>query len=161
MRVLAIDPGYDRMGLAVIEKKSNKEILVYSSCLITDRQKDFGNRLLLVGKEVAETIKKFQPEAMAIESLFMEKNQKTGMRVSEARGVILYEAAKNRVPVMEFTPLQVKSAVTGDGRSDKTRIARMLPLLITLPKKKMLDDEMDAVALGLTFFAYGGLSKPR
>ena len=117
--------------------------------------------MLLVGKEVAETIKKFQPEAMAIESLFMEKNQKTGMRVSEARGVILYEAAKNRVPVMEFTPLQVKSAVTGDGRSDKTRIARMLPLLITLPKKKMLDDEMDAVALGLTFFAYGGLSKPR
>ncbi len=159
MRVLAIDPGYDRLGIAVVEKNAGKELLIHSECLITDRKKEFGERLLLVGEKVSNTIKKFRPGALAIESLFLEKNQKTAMRVAEARGAILYEAAKNNIPVLEFTPLQVKSAVTGDGRSDKTRIARMLPLLLDLPKKKMLDDEIDAIALGLTYFAYGGLQR--
>jgi crossover junction endodeoxyribonuclease RuvC len=151
MKILGIDPGYDRLGIAVMEKPlRGKEILLYSSCLQTSPKNDIYTRFKKIGGKVKEVIEEFKPDALAIETLFITKNQKTAMRVSEARGIIIYEALNAGVPVFEYTPMQIKVAVTSDGNSDKERITKMIPLLIEMPKKITKDDEYDAIAVALT-----------
>ena len=97
----------------------------------------------------------YKPDVLAIETLFITKNQKTAMRVSEVRGIIIYEALKRNIPVFEYAPMEIKMAITSDGTSDKSRIMKMIPLLVDLSKisKKALDDEYDAIAVGLTHSA--------
>jgi crossover junction endodeoxyribonuclease RuvC len=161
MKILGIDPGYDRLGIAVIEKPTKgKEVLIYSSCFETSSKDSIYDRLKQVGEEVARIIEKFSPDAMALETLFITKNQKTAMRVAEARGIIIYEALKSGVPVFEYAPMAIKMAITSDGSSDKGRMMKMLPLLIDMSKKnagksagKILDDEYDAIAVALTHAA--------
>lgn len=162
MKVLGIDPGYDRVGIAVIEKLSKqKEVLVYSDCLQTSSKDSFYQRLGEVGSEISRVIAKYSPDILAIESLFITKNQKTAMRVSEARGVIMYEAIKYGIRVCEYTPLQIKVAVTGYGSSDKAHVIKMIPLLVKLPNKKARDDEYDAIAVALSCLASEGKSFPQ
>lgn len=158
IKILGIDPGYDRVGIAIIEKiEKLKENLIYSECFETSSKDDFYTRLNQVGKKISEIIQEYSPDALAIESLFITKNQKTAMRVSEARGVIAYEAVKSGVSIFEYTPLQIKIAVTGHGASDKNQVTKMIPLLIKIPRdksqKKTLDDEYDAIAVALTCLA--------
>lgn len=159
MRIIGIDPGYDRLGIAVIEKPlKGKESLIYSACLQTSAKSAIYDRFLAVGTEVARVIGEFSPESLAIETLFITKNQKTAMRVSEARGIIMYEAVKRGIPVYEYGPMEIKSAITGDGSSDKERMTKMVRLLIDMPenpKEKTLDDEYDAIAVALTHAAMG------
>ncbi len=164
--ILGIDPGYDRVGIAVIEKQlKTKETLVYSECLQTSSKDDFYIRLEQVGKRISEIITEYSPDTLAIESLFITKNQKTAMKVSEARGVIIYEAVRHGLSVYEYTPLQIKVAVTGYGGSDKSQIIKMIPLLIEFTAKKDLmrvqDDEYDAIAVALTCMASAGKSFPQ
>lgn len=163
MKVLGIDPGYERLGIAVVEKvKNDKETLLYSACFKTSADIPFEERLLALGNEIKKVIRKYNPEALSIENLFLSTNQKTAMRVSEVRGAILYIAMSNGLSVKEFTPLQIKLAITGNGRSDKNSMIKMIPLLINIPrpstklgvKKITLDDEFDAIAAALTYFAY-------
>lgn len=155
MKILGIDPGYERLGLAIVEKeKGSKEILLYSNCFKTSAKSDFQDRLFQIGKEVERIISEFKPKAVCIENLFLSSNQKTAMRVSEVRGAILYIAAKNNMGIKEYTPLQIKTAISGHGRSDKNSIIKMLHHLIKIPTKKTEDDEYDAIAAALTFFAY-------
>lgn len=157
MKIIGIDPGYDRVGIAVIEKKEKSgEILLYSECLQTSSKDDFYTRLGQVGGRVTEIIEKYSPDALAIESLFIKKNQKTAMRVSEARGVIIYQAIQKSIPIFEYGPLQIKIAVTGHGASDKTQVVKMIPLLIKMKSKKTHDDEYDAIAVALTCSASEG-----
>jgi crossover junction endodeoxyribonuclease RuvC len=162
MRIIGIDPGYDRVGIAIAEKKSSKEkeVLVYSECFVTDRvgaSAEIYNRLTAVGLRIRTLIEEYQPDALAMETLFITKNQKTAMHVSEARGIIAYEAHLHKLPIFEYSPPQIKIAITGYGRSDKTHMIKMIPLLVIIdPKKqekKMLDDEYDAVAVALTCLA--------
>ena len=154
MIILGIDPGYDRIGIAIIEKpKKGKEVVVYSSCLQTSPKKTIYQRFAEIGEEICRVLDEFQPNALAIETLFITKNQKTAMRVSEARGIIIYEAIRRNIPVYEYSPMQIKSSITGDGTSDKTRILKMLNLLVILPKREALDDEYDAIAVALTHLA--------
>ncbi len=154
MRVISIDPGYERLGIAVLEKNPReKEKLLYSDCFRTSAKLSLEKRLLLIGKEIEELIEKYSPDALALENLFFNNNQKTALAVGAARGVILYEAAKGNLPVYEFTPPQIKVAVTGDGRGDKKQVTRMIQLLLGTTKKIKHDDEWDAIAVGLTFFA--------
>jgi crossover junction endodeoxyribonuclease RuvC len=152
--ILGIDPGYDRLGMAVIEKPAgangSKEVVLYSSCLQTSAKEDIYARFRKIGKVVAEIFDQYSPDVLAIENLFITKNQKTAMRVSEVRGIIIYEAVKRDIPVHEYSPMQVKTSVTGDGTSDKARIIKMVGLLVKLPKKKIIDDEYDAIAVALT-----------
>ncbi len=151
VRILGIDPGYDRLGIAVIEKStSTKEVVLYSSCLQTSAKEDIYSRFKKVGETVAKVFDEYSPDVLAIENLFITKNQKTGMRVSEVRGIIIYEAVKRNIQVQEYSPVQIKSSVTGDGTSDKGRMIKMVGLLVKLPKKKMIDDEYDAIAVALT-----------
>jgi crossover junction endodeoxyribonuclease RuvC len=153
MKVIAIDPGYERMGVAIIEKNSNKEELVFSECFKTSAKISHDERLKLIGQEIEKLIKKFKPEAMAIETLFFKNNQKTGMHVSEARGVMLYAASVARLKVEEFSPMAIKIAVTGYGSSEKSQVTFMVKRLIKISKEIKYDDEYDAIAVGLTYFA--------
>ena len=154
MKILGIDPGYDRLGIAVIEKqKKGKEIVLYSDCLQTSSKESIYKRFLDIGNEVSRVLEKFQPDAVAIETLFITKNQKTAMRVSEVRGIVIYEAVKRGIPVSEYSPMQVKMAITGDGTSDKKMMIKMVPLLVKISSKAVIDDEYDAIAVALTHSA--------
>jgi crossover junction endodeoxyribonuclease RuvC len=153
MRIIAIDPGYERLGIAIVEKTTGKEILLFSDCLKTDPKIPHEERLKIIGEGISALIKKYEPTAMTIETLFFKANVKTAMKVSEARGVMLYEAAKNNLKLVEFSPLQIKVAVTGYGKSDKNQVTEMVKRLIEIKRPIKYDDEYDAIAVGLTFFA--------
>ena len=151
MKILGIDPGYDRLGIAVIEKSAKtKEAVLFSDCLQTSSKNDIYKRFKEIGAKIESVLDEYQPDVLAIETLFITKNQKTAMRVSEVRGIIIYAAAKRDIPVHEYSPMQVKTSVTGDGTSDKERMIKMVGLLVKLPKKKIIDDEYDAIAVALT-----------
>lgn len=154
MILVAIDPGYERLGIAVIEKKlKDKEKLLYSDCFQTDKKLHHHERLGLIGAEIAKVISEYKPEVLCLENLFFTSNQKTAISVAEARGVILYEASKNNLRVFEYGPGEIKVAVTGYGKSDKDQIIAMIPRLIKIGKNIKHDDEYDAIAVGLTCLA--------
>ncbi len=153
-RVIAVDPGYERMGVAVIEKNGNsKEELLFSECFKTSAKIDHAQRLCLLGQEIKNIIEKYEPNDMAIEDLFFSNNQKTAMRVAEARGVIIYEASIKNLNIYEYKPVEIKIAVTGYGKSNKEQVISMTKRLIKIPEKAKIDDEFDAIAIGLTHTA--------
>lgn len=157
MRIIAIDPGYERMGIAVAErKKGSADILLYSACMRTSAKLPFAERLYLLGKEFEKQIKAFKPEIFAVEKLYFENNQKTAMGVAEVKGMLTYIAEDKKLGIREFTPLEVKVAVTGYGRATKNDIFRMIPKLISVKKDIGLDDEYDAIAIALTCLATQG-----
>lgn len=154
MKILAIDPGYERLGVAILEKvPRGKEVLLYSECFKTSAKLPHHERLTLIGNKIKEIIKEYNPEALATEKLFFSKNQKTALLVAEARGVILYSANSLGLPVFEYRPVEIKIAVTGYGKSEKRQIIDMVKKLIKVPTGKNSDDEFDAIAIGLTYFA--------
>jgi len=152
MKILAIDPGYDRLGIAVLEGSASSPTLVWSDCVLPDKGAR-EHRLAHVSLAVTKAIHEHKPDLLAIETLFFNKNIKTALGVAEARGVILAVAGISSIPVAEYSPQQVKNAVTGHGGADKAAVARMIPLLLSLPKKKRSDDELDAIAIGITALA--------
>jgi crossover junction endodeoxyribonuclease RuvC len=154
MRILAIDPGYDRLGIAIIEGNASKPILIWSDCILPDKGAP-EQRLAHVANAVTSAIKKYGPDALGIETLFFSINKKTALGVAEARGVVLAAAGNALLPVIECSPQQVKLAVTGYGGADKKAVAHMIPRILSLPKKKRLDDELDAIAIGITTLAFG------
>lgn len=153
MRIIAIDPGYERLGIAVLEK-NQKEELLFSECFKTKASLPFFDRLELVGREVARVITEYSPKALSIENLFIETNQKTAMRVAEVRGAILYQARIMGLEIYEYTPLQIKVATTGYGKATKEQVMAMVRRLVQGAESIKQDDEMDAIAIGLTHFAY-------
>ena len=153
MRVLAIDPGYGRCGVAVLEKEKGKERLIYSDCIETSAKTGFPERLAYVADECLRLIKKHKPDAVALEKLYFTSNQKTAMRVAEVRGALIAIAAQAHIPVSEYTPGQVKSATAGSGRADKRAIATMIHTLLQIDKEIRFDDEYDAIAVGITHLA--------
>lgn len=161
MRVLAIDPGFERVGIAVLEKKDRKEILLYSDCFKTSSNLPFENRLLLIGAELNRIIDLHKPEAVAVETLFFNSNQKTAMRVAEARGVITYIPVSRGLTLHEYTPLQIKIAVTGYGRADKEQVSFMTQKLLGLTGTATYDDETDAIALGIAHLASQGVGRSK
>jgi len=155
MRIIGIDPGYERLGIAVVEKnKGEKEVLIHSECFKTSPKDPHGLRLFQIKKRIEEIISEFKPDDLSIEALFFNTNQKTAIMVAEARGVILASAVEKGLDVFEYTPPQIKLSVTGYGKSDKVQIIKMIPMLISITKNIKHDDEYDAIAVGLTFFAH-------
>lgn len=149
MRVLAIDPGYDRMGIAVLEGDPSKPILIWSDC-ITPTKGSAAVRLAQVSKAVQAAVQEYKPDVGALETLFFSKNVKTALGVAEARGAILAVFGAADLSVIECSPQEVKLAVTGYGAADKNAVIAMVPKLLTLPPKKRLDDELDAIAVGIS-----------
>ncbi len=154
MRVLAIDPGYDRAGLAIIEKEEvGKESLLFSTCVETDKKLPIYKRIFFILEEIEKTLETYQPDSLAIEKLFFNKNIKTAIAVAETRGAIIYLAQKYHCEIFEFSPQEIKVATTGWGNSDKKAVIDMVKRLIDNPPEKALDDEYDAIAIGITCLA--------
>ncbi|MFA5095518.1 MAG: crossover junction endodeoxyribonuclease RuvC [Candidatus Paceibacterota bacterium] len=156
MRILGIDPGYERLGVAILEKNkgNKKEKVLFSECFKTSANLEFSKRLFLIGKEIKNIIKKFKPEVLAIETLFLTTNQKTVMRVAEVRGAVIYEASSNGLKIFEASPPQIKIATTGYGKANKEQVMKMVKILVEIDNKKKSDDELDAIAIALTAFAH-------
>lgn len=149
MRILAIDPGFDRMGLAVLEGDPSRPTHIWSDC-ISPTKGAVEERLAAIHEAVTAAIQEHRPDRVAIESLFWSTNNKrSALGVAEARGAALSAAAKLGLSVSEHSPQQVKLAVTGYGAADKRAVALMVPKLVALPPKKRLDDELDAIALAI------------
>ncbi|OHA17139.1 MAG: hypothetical protein A3H57_03795 [Candidatus Taylorbacteria bacterium RIFCSPLOWO2_02_FULL_43_11] len=159
MRILAIDPGYDRVGVAVVEGTASLPILLHSECIVTERNTPAENRLASISARISKIISKFKPEEMAVESLFFSVNQKTAIGVAEARGCILAEAGKKKIPVRSFNPNSVKVAVTGYGGSKKAGVTDMVKRLIKMRAMIEHDDEYDAIAIGIAALATRRSSK--
>ncbi|KKP74505.1 MAG: Crossover junction endodeoxyribonuclease RuvC [Parcubacteria group bacterium GW2011_GWC1_35_21] len=156
MRILGIDPGFERLGVAILEKNKDdkKERVLFSECFKTSAKLEFPERLFLIGKEIKKIIKKFQPEILAIETLFFTSNQKTVMHVAEVRGVAIYEASLEGLKIFEASPPQIKIAITGYGKANKEQVMKMVRALVEMAKFKTSDDELDAIAIALTAFAH-------
>jgi len=153
-RVLGVDPGYGRIGFAIVERDEHgKDVLVFSECFETDKSLAAQERLTLIGEEIHRLIKKYTPDIIALEKLFFQKNVTTALRVAEARGVVLEAAGKLSMVVKEFAPSEVKVAVTGYGRASKDDMLRMIPKLLVLTNEKREDDEIDAIAVAITCLA--------
>jgi crossover junction endodeoxyribonuclease RuvC len=160
MRFLGIDPGYDRLGLAVVEKEPNqKEVVVFSECFETDKQTDLFSRLQQVGARVSDIIETFAPNAIALETLFFNTNQKTAMTVAAARGIIIYLAKESGCAVYEYHPQEIKVAITGYGKSDKTAVMTMVKQLVDNCPENAKDDEFDAIATAVAGLAHNGQSQ--
>lgn len=159
MRVLGVDPGYDRVGVAVMEYVDGAEALLFSTCIETDRSDSINNRIHATGKAIATIIDEYNVNTLGIETLFFNKNTKTAMQVAEARGVIIYTAKNADCVIYEFSPQAIKIATTGYGNSDKSAVISMVQQLIPAAPKKALDDEYDAIAIGITCLAHHGRAK--
>jgi crossover junction endodeoxyribonuclease RuvC len=149
MKVLGIDPGYGRCGMAIVERENGKDALLYSDCVETDATEDFPRRLGMIAAQCRHLLNTHAPNALALEKLYFSNNQKTAMRVAEVRGALIQCATSVGIPVFEYTPGQVKSATAGSGSADKKQIAAMLHLLMNIEKKIKYDDEYDAIAIGV------------
>jgi crossover junction endodeoxyribonuclease RuvC len=158
MIVLGVDPGYDRLGLAIVKQESGKLALLYSDCFTTDKKTIFSERLLTIGNEVEKVLKDWKPNMVASEKLFFTVNQKTAMNVAEARGIITYLAAKHGLPLSEYTPLEIKTCITGYGSADKKQMIGMIPKLVKINKPIKHDDEYDAIGVALTHLARAPLA---
>lgn len=150
VRILAVDPGYERIGVAILEVGGGRERLLHSDCVVTPKTIPFEDRLLMVGNAIDELVSTYGTIILASETLFFATNKKTAMNVALSRGVIIYVAKKRGLTIFEYTPLQVKIAVTGYGRSDKAQVTEMTKKLISIDKTIRYDDEYDAIAIGLT-----------
>lgn len=154
MKIISIDPGYERLGIAIIDKeKGQKETLIFSECFKTSAKLPHHERLALIGNRLKEVIKKYKPAQLVTEKLFFSGNQKTALLVAEARGVILYTGSSLGLDIFEYLPGDIKIAITGYGRSEKRQMIDMTKKLILVTSDTNSDDEFDAIAIGLTHFA--------
>ena len=159
MRVIAIDPGYDRLGVAVLESQYQKENLLFSTCIETKREDTISDRLHVIGVSVKKLIEEYKPDSMAVETLFFNKNIKTALIVAQARGVLLYIGTQVDCAIYEFGPQEIKIAVTGHGQSSKQAVKSMVQRLIYNAPDNALDDEYDAIAVGITCLAHHGRNR--
>lgn len=159
MRVIGVDPGYDRLGVAVLEYENGVEKLIHSSCIETDRKNHLNDRLRELGDKFTNLLTTYKPDTLGIETIFFNTNQKTAIGVAEARGILIYLAMMHDCAIYEFGPQEIKVAVTGYGKSDKAAVIDMVKRLIPNSPITALDDEYDAIAVGITCLAHYGRTK--
>jgi len=147
--ILGIDPGVADTGYGVIEVKNNKLKMIEYGSIKTSKLQRLPERLVEIEKQLVEIIKKNKPVKIGIEKLFFCKNVTTAFSVGQARGVVLLTAQKYNLSILEFTPLQVKQAVTGYGQADKRQIQQMVKTLLKLKDIPKPDDAADALAIAI------------
>lgn len=158
MIVLGIDPGIAIVGWGVVEYVGTRFKPIAFGSIQTPKELKTEERLAQIYEQLCNIIRTYHPESMAVEELFFNTNQTTGIRVAEARGVILLAGQMMNVPIAEYTPLQVKQSVVGYGRAEKKQVITMVTTLLGLPKPPKPDDTADALALAITH-AHSGLSR--
>lgn len=149
MRILGIDPGYAIVGWGLVEVAANRFQTVDYGAITTNAGEEFSRRLAEIYDDMTTLLTAHRPDALAIEKLFFNTNTTTAIMVAEARGCILLAARKAGVPIYEYTPLQVKQAVTGYGRAEKKQIQEMTRVLLRLDHIPKPDDTADALALAI------------
>lgn len=149
MIIIGIDPGYAIVGIGVVEYVGNKFRTLEYNAITTLAGMPTVERLKKIYTEMTMYIDKYKPDAVAIEELFFNSNQKTAINVAQARGVLLVAVANKNVPISEYTPLQVKQSVTGYGRADKKQIQSMVKMILGLNVIPKPDDAADALALAI------------
>jgi crossover junction endodeoxyribonuclease RuvC len=154
MRILGIDPGFATVGLGLVEAASSADIQVIEWLTIeTAAGIDFADRLVEIHADLAAFLEETKPELIVIEKLFFATNVKTAIDVAQARGVIMLTAAERHIPLLEITPLQLKSGITGDGSADKQQVQSMMVQMLHLTEIPKPDDAADALAMAV----YGAL----
>ena len=156
MVILGIDPGLAIVGWGVIEYSGSRFRTLGYGSLQTPSTMSTEERLVKIHEGMTQLIKTYRPDSMAVEELFWNTNQTTGIRVSEARGVILLSGAQNGVPIYEYTPLQVKQSVVGYGRAEKKQVITMVTMLLNLDQPPKPDDTADALAIAICHAHSGG-----
>lgn len=149
MKILGIDPGIGIVGYSLIEFDGENSVLLYSGSIQTQKNSKESARLLEIWEDMNTIIAKYHPDCSAIEKLFFFRNRTTVMPVAHARGVILTALEKHKIPIFEYTPMEVKQVLTGYGRADKKEVEQMVKLSLgveTLPK---LDDTVDSIAIAI------------
>ncbi len=149
MKILGIDPGYAIIGYGVIEYGSGRYAAVDYGAITTEAETPFPKRLQEIYNDMISVIIRNEPDALSIEKLYFNTNKTTGIGVAEARGVIILAAQMNNIPIYEYTPLQVKNAVTGFGGAKKTQVMEMTRRLLKLQTVPKPDDTADALAIAI------------
>lgn len=150
MRILGIDPGTGILGFGVIESTKGKIQLVDAGVIRTPVKEDDAVRLLTIYEELTDLIAINQPQAMSVEKLFFARNVTTAMTVSQARGVVLLCGQQAGLQLFEYTPMQIKQAITGHGKADKKQMQEMVRVLLQLKEVPKPDDAADALAAAIT-----------
>ncbi|HSX14846.1 MAG TPA: crossover junction endodeoxyribonuclease RuvC [Candidatus Saccharimonadales bacterium] len=149
MRILGIDPGTATTGFGIIDSQGQKLKFIGGGVITTPAAADMPDRLLTIKREISQVVGEYKPDQMAVELLYFARNSSTAISVGQARGVVLLAAAEASIPVVEFTPLQVKQAVTGYGKATKRQIQEMVQTLLSLSELPRPDDAADALACAI------------
>jgi crossover junction endodeoxyribonuclease RuvC len=149
MKILGIDPGTATTGWAIVEERGGNLKAAAYGCIVTSPKKSTANRLCETSSDIEKIIKKYKPQETAVEDIFFFKNLKTAVKVSQARGAILLTLEKHKVKISEYTPLQVKQAITGYGRAEKKQIQLMVKNILKLKNIPRPDDTADALAIAV------------
>ncbi len=149
--ILGIDPGVATTGYAFIKEKDPQAEVIDFGTISTSAKTAFSERLKQIHQDLTKLIKKHKPLAIVVEQLYFCKNVKTALNVGQARGVILLTAILNKLPLYEFTPLQIKQAVCGYGKADKNQVQQMVKNILKLKQLPRPDDAADALAVALTY----------
>lgn len=153
MTILGIDPGIALTGWGIVEKGQKPRLIDYG-CIETSKNRSGDQRLFEVYQELQKVIAKYKPHIVCLEKIFFNTNAKTALAVGEARGMIKICASVNNLPIVEFTPLQIKNCIAGYGRAEKKQIQKMVKVLLDLDEIPKPDDAADAVAAALTYCFY-------
>ena len=148
--ILGIDPGYGRVGYGLIRKENSSLAYIAAGCVETEKTDSPSKRILAIYHKISSVIIKESPQLLALEQLFFAKNAKTALRVAETRGILLLLSEEHKIPLREFTPLQVKMATCGYGRADKAQVQQMIMRIFKLSSPPQPDDAADALAIALT-----------
>lgn len=151
MRVLGIDPGTATTGYAVVEEAAGHLQLIVLGVITTPAKTPLPSRLQTIYTELKEIVAEYEPEAAAVEELFFSRNARTAMSVGHARGVILLALIDSDLSIAEYTPMQIKQAVTGYGNADKHQVQEMVRMLLALPALPKPDDAADAAAVAICY----------
>ena len=158
-RVIGFDPGLAIVGYGVMDFEDfNRKKVVDYGIITSPKEESFPVRLAMLYRSVSELIERYKPNEIAVEELFFNTNITTGINVAHARGVLLLAAIHSCGKLYEYTPLQIKQAMTGYGRADKKQIQQMVKMYLGLEKDPRPDDAADALAVALTHIQTGGLT---
>ncbi|MCL2859760.1 MAG: crossover junction endodeoxyribonuclease RuvC [Oscillospiraceae bacterium] len=149
MRILGIDPGFAITGYSIVDYIGNKFSLITSGAITTKAGVSFPLRLTKIFDDLNMIIEEYKPDAISVEELFFNQNTKTAIQVAEARGVVLIVGCKRNIATFEYTPLQIKQAVVGYGRADKTQVQRMIKTILNIDNLPKLDDTTDSIAAAI------------
>jgi len=154
IRIIGVDPGYAIVGWGVVDYNGNSFRAVDYGAILTKAGLPFEERLEIIYQEFSEILDRYQPVSLGMEKLYFAKNKTTGVDVAQARGVILLSARQHRLSIGEYTPLQVKQAVTGYGKAEKNQVMQMTKMLLALPSLPKPDDTADALAMAICHAHY-------